>query len=242
MSAERKMIDIPKIEELLSQVRGVMAVRVVLEEQGQIDELHIVGSPERSAKQMVRDIESLLFVRGGVRVDHRKISLVQIAESAIQPVQVRVRLLDISRSNGDPATMTVVLGMDNQRVQGVGRSRPDHSDQSEHLAGYATIHALDQLIGARGQFRLENMERKPFGQIRSLRIQASLSGTYSVLISRDMTSDAADRWHSAAWSDTYFPINARLPIHKVDSIDLLENCPSPGLFAKLSARARRETP
>jgi hypothetical protein len=175
MSAERKMIDIPKIEELLSQVRGVMAVRVVLEEQGQIDELHIVGSPERSAKQMVRDIESLLFVRGGVRVDHRKISLVQIAESAIQPVQVRVRLLDISRSNGDPATMTVVLGMDNQRVQGVGRSRPDHSDQSEHLAGYATIHALDQLIGARGQFRLENMERKPFGQIEVYLTHLSLT-------------------------------------------------------------------
>ena len=104
MSAERPVIDVAKIEELLSQVRGVMAVRVVLEEQGQIDELHIVGSPGRSAKQMVRDIESLLFVRGGVRVDHRKISLVQIAELAIQPAQVRVRLLDIShtiRRSGD---------------------------------------------------------------------------------------------------------------------------------------------
>ena len=42
MSAERTVIDVAKIEELLSQVRGVMAVRVVLEDQGQIDELHIV--------------------------------------------------------------------------------------------------------------------------------------------------------------------------------------------------------
>src|SRR5215213_70931 len=142
MSAERKPIDVAKIEELLSQVRGVMAVRVVLEEQGQIDELHIVGSPGRSAKQMVRDIESLLFVRGGVRVDHRKISLVQIAESAIQPAQVRIRLLDISHTPGDPATVTVALGMEEQRVQGVGRSRPDRDDQSEQLAGYAAIHAL----------------------------------------------------------------------------------------------------
>src|SRR6266498_4299350 len=99
MSAERAAIDVAKVEELLSQVRGVMAVRVVLEEHGQIDELHIVGSPGRSAKQMVRDIESLLFVRGGVRVDHRKISLVQIAESAIQPAQVRVQLLNIARSD-----------------------------------------------------------------------------------------------------------------------------------------------
>src|SRR3954463_16001049 len=125
MTAERAVVDIAKIEQLLSQVRGVLAERVVLEEHGQIDELHIVGSPGRSAKQMVRDIESLLFVSGGVRGDHRKISLVQIAESAIQPAQVRVRLLEIGPSSGDPATVTVALGMDEQRVLGIGRSRPD---------------------------------------------------------------------------------------------------------------------
>src|SRR5215212_5702824 len=116
MSPEQAVIDVAKIEDLLNQVRGVMAVRVVLEEQGQIDELHIVGSPGRSAKQMVRDIESLLYVRGGVRLDHRKISLVQIAESAIQPAQVRIRLLDISHAAGEQTTLTVTLGMEDQRV------------------------------------------------------------------------------------------------------------------------------
>jgi len=165
MTSERAVVDVAKIEELVGQVRGVMAVRVVQDEQGQIDELHIVGSPSRSAKQMVRDVESLLYVRGGVRLDHRKISLVQIAESVIQPAPVRVRLLDISRTTGDQPTITVVLGMDDQHVQGVGRSRPDHQEQPQDLAGYATIHALDQLIGARGQFRLENVERQPFGQL-----------------------------------------------------------------------------
>jgi hypothetical protein len=165
MTSERAVVDVAKIEELVGQVRGVMAVRVVQDEQGQIDELHIVGSPSRSAKQMVRDVESLLYVRGGVRVDHRKISLVQIAESIIQPAQMRVRLLDISRSNGDQSVIAVVLGMDDQRVQGVGRGRPDQQERPEQLAAYATIHALDQLIGARGQFRIENMERQPFGQL-----------------------------------------------------------------------------
>jgi hypothetical protein len=175
MSAERPAIDVAKIEELLSQVRGVMAVRVVLEEQGQIDELHIVGSPGRSAKQMVRDVESLLYVRGGVRLDHRKISLVQIAESAIQPAQVRIRLLDISQTSGEQATITVMLGMEDQRVQGVGRGRPDQEDPSERLAGYATIHALDQLIGARGQFRLEHMERQQFSQLEVYLTHLSLT-------------------------------------------------------------------
>ena len=169
------MIDVGKIEELVSQVRGVMAVRVVLEEHGQIDELHIVGSPGRSAKQMVRDIESLLYVRGGVRVDHRKISLVQIAESAIQPAQVRVRLLDISRTPASRRRRRWCWAMDDQRVQGVGRAALIRTSQPEHLAGYATIHALDQLIGARGQFRLENMERQPFGQLEVYLTHLSLT-------------------------------------------------------------------
>jgi hypothetical protein len=158
-------IDEAAIERLIGQVRGVIGARVVCDAQGTIAEIHVVATPQRSAKQMVRDIESLLYVRGGVRVDHRKISLVQIAESAIQPAQVRIRLLDISRTSDEQATTTVLLGMEDQRVQGVGRSRPDQNDQPEQLAGYATIHALDQLIGARGQFRLENMERQSFGHL-----------------------------------------------------------------------------
>lgn len=175
MSADRAAVDPAKIEELLRQVRGVMAVRVVQDESGQIDELHIVGSPGRSAKQMVRDVESLLYVRGGVRVDHRKISLVQIAESIIQPSPVRVRLLDISRSSDDPPRISVLLAMDEQRVQGVGRVGTEADDKPEYLAGYATIHALDQLIGARGQFRLENLERHTFGQLEVYLTHLSLT-------------------------------------------------------------------
>jgi hypothetical protein len=166
MGAEQQAADVAKIEQLVSQVRGVLAVRVVRDDQGQIDELHVVGSPGRSAKQMVRDVESLLYVRGGVRLDHRKISLVQIAESAIQPAMVRVLLLEIAQIDADQApAVAVTLGMGEQRVQGVGRARPDHDNSAERLAGYAAIHALDQLIGPRGQLRIENLQRQPFGPL-----------------------------------------------------------------------------
>ena len=154
------------VESLIGQVRGVMAVRVVRDAQGQIDEIHVVGSPGRSAKQMVRDVESIIFARGGLRVDHRKISLVQVAETAIQPVEVRIRLLDIVRAADEQGLkIGVALSMGEQRVQGVGRARPDHDDPTELLAGYAAVHALNQLIGARGQLRLENLQRQPFGQL-----------------------------------------------------------------------------
>jgi hypothetical protein len=159
-------LDEAAIEQLLSQVRGVLAVRVVTDAQGQIDEIHVVGTPERGAKAMVRDIESLLYVRGGVRLDHRKISLVQMAESAIQLAPVRVQLVEIAWSaSGEQPAVAITLSMNEQRVQGTGRSRGEGIDPPELLVGYATIHALDLLIGPRGQFRLENLQRQPFGAI-----------------------------------------------------------------------------
>jgi len=175
MAAEQQAVDVGKIEALIGQVRGVLAVRVVQDEQGQIDELHVVGSPGRSAKQMVRDVESLLYVRGGVRLDHRKISLVQVAEGSIQPAAVRVQMLNITRSGDDQPTMTVTLGMGDRRVHGVGRSRPEQPEQLEQLVGYATIHALDQLIGPEGQFRLEGLQRQPFGELDVILSHLSLT-------------------------------------------------------------------
>jgi hypothetical protein len=166
MTSEENTVDVAMIERLIAQIRGILAVRVVQDEHGQINELHVVGSPERSAKQMVRDVESLLFVRGGVRLDHRKISLVQVAATVMQPTIVRVQLLDIARSTADQVpTIAVTLGMGERRVQGIGRGRGDQPEPAERMIGYATIHALDQLIGPQGQFRLENLQRQQFGQL-----------------------------------------------------------------------------
>ena len=61
--------------------------------------------------------------------------------------------------------VTITLGMGDQRVQGTRRGASEGGEPPEMLIGYATIHALDQLIGPRGQFRLENLQRRPFGAI-----------------------------------------------------------------------------
>jgi len=101
---------------------------------------------------------------------------VQVAESSIQPAAARVQLLNIARAGEDQAaTVTVTLGMGDKRVQGVGRGRPDQHDQPEQLIGYATIHALDQLIGPEGQFRLERLQRQPFGELDVMLSHLSLT-------------------------------------------------------------------
>jgi hypothetical protein len=164
--SETVTVDEAAIEHLLGQVRGVLAVRVVADAQGQIEEIHVVGTPERRPKAMVRDLESLLYVRGGVRLDHRKISLVQMAEAAIQPAPVRVLLNNVVWAvDGDRPSVMIRLSMNDRDVEGVCRGRGEGAEPPEVMVGYATIQALDQVTGPQAQFRLENLQRQPFGAL-----------------------------------------------------------------------------
>jgi hypothetical protein len=62
------------LELTLSQIRGVCAASVILDQNRDVSEIHIVASMERKPKQIVRDVETLLFVKHRVKVDYRKIS------------------------------------------------------------------------------------------------------------------------------------------------------------------------
>lgn len=164
MTAEPKLIDSAALEQLIGQIRGVYATRLVLDPAGKIDKVHVVGSPARNPKQIVRDIESILYVSGGVRLDHRKVSLVQIVDPLPQAEPVRARLVDIQEEqSGDEQKVVVTLRVDEREVCGVGTSQPSRRLDDLALAAYATVHALNIIAGPRGHFALERIERTQFG-------------------------------------------------------------------------------
>lgn len=167
------------VEGLIAQVRGVLAVRVLRNEQDQIEEIHIIGSPQRSAKQMVRDVESILYVRGGVRVDHRKISLVQLADAPNAAAIAQVRLIDAAYC-AQERVATVTLALGDQRLQGVcGADAAEGAP--ERLVGAATIDALDQLLGLQSRLRLEHAQRQILGQIEICLAHLSLDDGEALL-------------------------------------------------------------
>lgn len=166
MTASIPAFDIPALEQLIYQVRGIQAARLVADTNGRIEEVHVVSVPGRNPKQIVRDIESLLYVRGGVKVDHRKVSLVQIAEPIASRPPERVRLQEVTvTGEGDASQVLAVLSLGNQRVQGVGSARPDQPVQLATLAAYAGIHALGHLIGTHGQLHLEHLQVQPLASL-----------------------------------------------------------------------------
>src|SRR5262245_49609052 len=114
-------IDEAAIERLIGQVRGVIGARVLCDAQGAIAEIHVVAAPQRSAKQMVRDIESLIYVRGGMRVDHRRISLAQLAEPDLPALARQIRLVDLARSTDThEMRIGVTLALGERQAQSLG--------------------------------------------------------------------------------------------------------------------------
>jgi hypothetical protein len=71
-------IDIPAMERDLSRIPAVGSARVVLDEEDQLREVHVVCGVGRSPKLVGRDVQSLLAARWGIDVDHRKVSVVQV--------------------------------------------------------------------------------------------------------------------------------------------------------------------
>jgi hypothetical protein len=72
-----------QLEEDLQRVPGVRNARVVGVEAP--SEIHIVASPERSPKQVVRDVQSLASAGFGLTIDHRIVSVVQLADNGPAP-------------------------------------------------------------------------------------------------------------------------------------------------------------
>lgn len=65
-----------EVETAIRHLAGVLAARLVPGFDRPVDELHVVATPERSPKQLVRDIQSLLYARSGISIDHRVVSIV----------------------------------------------------------------------------------------------------------------------------------------------------------------------
>ena len=69
-----------RVENLISSLVGVVAARVVVTPLGEVSEIHVTTRGSQQPKQTVRNIESALMAQLGFKVDHRKISVAQVAD------------------------------------------------------------------------------------------------------------------------------------------------------------------
>jgi hypothetical protein len=86
-------IDLAGVERELCRIPEVRAARIVADTGGTPVEVHVLASPGKQAKQLVRDVQSVALAASGLDIDHRIVSVVQLDDgNGSAPEQQQVAL------------------------------------------------------------------------------------------------------------------------------------------------------
>lgn len=137
-----------EVEARLRAVSEIIAARIVPGFDRPIDEVHVVVRPGESPKSAVRDVTTLLMAEFDLEIDHRVVSVVQIAEefTADDPARVLLRRVQVMHE-GAAAQVTVALE-DPTGTTGEGSATaPAGPGSTAVAAADATIQALAPWLG-----------------------------------------------------------------------------------------------
>lgn len=70
-----------RVERLIACLSGVVSVRAIAGEDGRVQEIHVLTTPELQPKQVVRNVESALSAGLGLEVDRRIVSVAQVRDA-----------------------------------------------------------------------------------------------------------------------------------------------------------------
>ena len=112
------VVDFRELEETLCRLPAVDAVRIV-HDRDRISEVHVLASPAKPAKQVVRDVQSLAMARFGVGIDRRAVSVVQLGEEKRTGEADRPIITSIKEyPEGPSTTVTVTLTWNSEQFSG----------------------------------------------------------------------------------------------------------------------------
>ncbi len=140
-----------EMRQLICQLQGVVAAQVVLDEKGDLAEIHILSESERSPKQLVRDVESAIQAQLGVRVDHKKVSVAQVDRNKDvsilprAPTRIELSKIDLSVSGLDCQAR---VSLSRNGTESCGAAAGYSSKESLlRLTASATSNAVKQFLG-----------------------------------------------------------------------------------------------
>lgn len=149
---------INEYEEIIKKIKDIVSAKIVTDEDGQIEEIHVLAKPNRNPKQLVRDIESTLMAKYGSQIDHRKISIAQMDRNC--EISKRGRLIFDrleSTVQGTLSEIKVVL-KDESGNEYEGISKGVRSKRNKlRLVACATLNAVEQYIENPNIFTIEEV-------------------------------------------------------------------------------------
>lgn len=156
------------IENNLEQIESVLSSKIVLGENDIIDEIHIVSNNTRGAKQVARDVQSVLIATYNIPVDYKKISIAQINDNSIKRGEVRLRFEGVSHeSKGNKTTIKVAVCNNDEiyenSITGISTSR-----NIERMLVDVTLKTVEEACSFNDTFTLEDIRTIPVSNDKAI--------------------------------------------------------------------------
>ncbi|HWI55309.1 MAG TPA: hypothetical protein VNT57_06430 [Desulfobacteria bacterium] len=177
-------------DEVIRQIKGVISAKVVTNSSGEILEIHVLAGSERSPKQVVRDIESVIMVNHDISIDHKKISVAQLRDGGAESFgdgrslsngfNQRPKIAGVTMiSGGRIVEAKVLLDVGGKQFEGFAAG-PGTSSNKLRLISQATLSALENTLEGNGNFLIEDVSIIP------------ISGSHAVIASVALITNSGE--------------------------------------------------
>jgi len=139
-------MDYRELEDTLARLPSVHAVRII-GDRDRVREVHVLAAPEKAAKQVVRDVQTLVLARFGIDLDRRLISVVQIGPDRLRADQERPVILGVHEiPEGARTTVAVTLRWHGEEYAGTATG-PAAPSARLRLVGEAALRGIERIVG-----------------------------------------------------------------------------------------------
>jgi len=160
--------EVGDIEKSLKDLNDILFAKIVLSEDGDIKEIHIITKDSSNPKRITRDIESFLLAKYNIQVDYRKISIAQVKDKEIKEGQIqeeesessfRIKLSDIKVGAIGNQFEVSVKFENNGKIYEGKISGKNWNDNREYLVAKAALEGISSCLEGSIFFQVDEIKK-----------------------------------------------------------------------------------
>lgn len=149
-------MDFQSFQDVITKIQGVTHAKVVGNDES-LQEVHVIAGTSRSAKQIVRDIESALLAIFGYRIDRKIISIAQIDTGEMKKSVNRIVYQGISvHVEDNNVECEVRLSCGDEEFVSTKNAISTTANRKKVVAR-ATVAAVEKVMGQASIFDIEDV-------------------------------------------------------------------------------------
>jgi hypothetical protein len=160
--------EVEDIEKSLKDLNDILFAKIVLSEDGDIKEIHIITKDSSNPKRITRDIESFLLAKYNIQVDYRKISIAQVKDKEITDKQIkeeesesslRIKFSDIKAETVDNQFEVCIKLENNGKIYEGKVSGKNWDENQEYLVAKAALEAISSYLEGSVFFQVDAIKK-----------------------------------------------------------------------------------